>query len=102
MRYERVSFVAGLENPYRGGCDCGLSRHYQSVTAQRFNYVCDRTTTEILIFGKLAISEFGCFCGTHPKGKISGLIPMAYQLILASASRFSVIKQFVAKRYRTT
>jgi hypothetical protein len=44
----------------------------------------------------------GCFCGTHPKGKISGLIPMAYQLILASTSRFSVIKQFVAKRYRTT
>jgi hypothetical protein len=47
-------------------------------------------------------NQFGCFCGTHPKGKISGLIPMAYQLILASASRFSVIKQFVAKRYRTT
>jgi hypothetical protein len=43
----------------------------------------------------IKLTGYGYFWGTHPKGKISGLIPMAYQLILASATRFPVPKQFV-------
>lgn len=42
------------------------------------------------------------FLGNAPKRENKRFTPMAYQLIFASATRFPVPKQFVAKRYRNT